>query len=102
MLGRGEVIELGSEITNQKIGDRVIVPFTIGCGQCWFCQKGLFSCCDRTNPNAEMAAKAMGEAHARIIWRTDPPPVARSLRGAGMPACDPAVWTTTRSRPRPS
>ena len=48
----GEVIELGSEVTNLKIGDRVVVPFTISCGQCWFCQKGLFSCCDRTNPNA--------------------------------------------------
>ena len=43
----GEVIELGSEVTNLKIGDRVVVPFTISCGQCWFCQKGLFSCCDQ-------------------------------------------------------
>jgi threonine dehydrogenase-like Zn-dependent dehydrogenase len=60
----GEVIELGSEVTNLKIGDRVVVPFTISCGQCWFCQKGLFSCCDRTNPNAEMAAKAMGQSPA--------------------------------------
>jgi threonine dehydrogenase-like Zn-dependent dehydrogenase len=42
----GEVIELGSEVTNLKIGDRVVVPFTISCGQCWFCQKGLFSCCE--------------------------------------------------------
>jgi threonine dehydrogenase-like Zn-dependent dehydrogenase len=47
----GEVIELGSEVKNLAIGDRVVVPFTISCGQCWFCQKGLFSCCDRTNPN---------------------------------------------------
>ena len=60
----GEVIELGSEVTNLKIGDRVVVPFTISCGQCWFCQKGLFSCCDRTNPNAKMAAKAMGQSPA--------------------------------------
>ena len=42
----GEVIELGSEVTNLKIGDRVVVPFTISCGQCWFCEKGLFSCCE--------------------------------------------------------
>ena len=46
----GEVIELGSEVKNLRIGDRVVVPFTISCGQCWFCQKGLFSCCDRTTP----------------------------------------------------
>ena len=63
----GEVIELGSEVTNLKIGDRVVVPFTISCGQCWFCQKGLFSCCDRTNPNAEMAAKAMGQSPAGLF-----------------------------------
>ena len=37
----GEVIELGSEVTNLAIGDRVVVPFTISCGQCWFCQQGL-------------------------------------------------------------
>ena len=63
----GEVIELGSEVTNLKIGDRVVVPFTISCGQCWFCQKGLFSCCDRTNPNAELAAKAMGQSPAGLF-----------------------------------
>ena len=63
----GDVIELGSEVTNLKVGDRVVVPFTISCGQCWFCQKGLFSCCDRTNPNAEMAAKAMGQSPAGLF-----------------------------------
>jgi threonine dehydrogenase-like Zn-dependent dehydrogenase len=63
----GEVIELGSEVTNLKIGDRVVVPFTISCGQCWFCQKGLFSCCDRTNPNHEIAAKAMGQSPAGLF-----------------------------------
>ena len=63
----GEVIEVGSEVTNLKIGDRVVVPFTISCGQCWFCEKGLFSCCDRTNPNAELAAKAMGQSPAGLF-----------------------------------
>ena len=63
----GEVIELGSEVKNLKIGDRVVVPFTISCGECWFCKKGLFSCCDRTNPNAEMAAKAMGQSPAGLF-----------------------------------
>ncbi len=47
----GEVIELRSEVNNLEIGDRVVVPFTISCGQCWFCHHGLFSCCDQTNPN---------------------------------------------------
>ncbi len=63
----GEVIELGSEVTNLKIGDRVVVPFTISCGDCWFCKQGLYSCCDRTNPNAEVARKAMGHSPAGLF-----------------------------------
>ena len=63
----GEVVELGTEVTNLKVGDRVVVPFTISCGQCWFCQKGLFSCCDRTNPNAKIAAKSMGQSPAGLF-----------------------------------
>lgn len=63
----GEVVALGSEVTNLKIGDRVVVPFTISCGECWFCKKGLFAACDQTNPNAEMAAKAMGHSPAGLF-----------------------------------
>jgi threonine dehydrogenase-like Zn-dependent dehydrogenase len=63
----GEVIELGSGVTNLAIGDRVVVPFTISCGECWFCRQGLYSCCDRTNPNAEMARKALGQSPAGLF-----------------------------------
>ena len=63
----GEVIELGAEVKNLAVGDRVVVPFTISCGQCWFCQQGLYSCCDRTNPNAETARKAMGQSPAGLF-----------------------------------
>jgi threonine dehydrogenase-like Zn-dependent dehydrogenase len=63
----GEVIERGSEVTNLAVGDRVVVPFTISCGDCWFCRQGLYSCCDRTNPNAEMARKAMGQSPAGLF-----------------------------------
>ena len=73
----GEVIELGSEVKNLSIGDRVVVPFTISCGQCWFCQKGLFSCCDRTNPNAEIAitrAAPIRRADRIANWPTGPHP----------------------------
>jgi len=63
----GEVVALGSEVTNLKIGDRVVVPFTISCGDCWFCKKGLFAACDRTNPNADMAAKAIGHSPAGLF-----------------------------------
>ncbi|RKH46011.1 glutathione-dependent formaldehyde dehydrogenase [Corallococcus sp. AB049A] len=56
----GEVIETGSGVTRLKKGDRVIVPFNIACGECVFCKKTLFSLCDRSNRNAEAAAKMMG------------------------------------------
>ena len=46
----GEVVEVGRGVSTLKVGDRVVVPFTICCGECFFCQKGLFACCDRTNP----------------------------------------------------
>jgi threonine dehydrogenase-like Zn-dependent dehydrogenase len=48
----GEVVETGPEVKNLKAGDRVVVPFTISCGQCFFCQRGLWSLCDNTNPSA--------------------------------------------------
>jgi threonine dehydrogenase-like Zn-dependent dehydrogenase len=48
----GEVVEVGNEVKKLKKGDRVVVPFTISCGSCFFCQKQLWSLCDNTNPNA--------------------------------------------------
>ena len=63
----GEVVELGSEVTNLRKGDRVVIPFTIACGQCFFCKKGYFSGCERSNPNAEMAAKLWGHSPAGLF-----------------------------------
>ncbi|HEY3840889.1 MAG TPA: zinc-dependent alcohol dehydrogenase [Bryobacteraceae bacterium] len=56
----GEVLEIGTEVTNLKKGDRVVTPFTIACGRCWFCQQGLTSLCDNSNPNAQVAEKLYG------------------------------------------
>ena len=56
----GEVVELGSAVTNLQVGDRVVVPFTIACGGCFFCKKGLWSSCDNSNPNAAMAETLYG------------------------------------------
>ncbi len=63
----GEVVEVGKEITNLKRGDRVVVPFTIACGSCFFCQKDLFSLCDNSNPNAEIARKQMGHSPSGLF-----------------------------------
>src|SRR5215216_3091878 len=63
----GIVEEVGSAVTKLKKGDRVVVPFTISCGQCWFCQRGLFSLCDTSNPNKALAAKVMGHSPAGLF-----------------------------------
>jgi len=56
----GIVEEVGREVKNLKPGDRVVVPFTIACGNCFYCKRGLWSACDNSNPNAWMAEKMMG------------------------------------------
>ena len=47
----GVVVDAGSEVTNLQRGDRVVVPFVIACGHCFFCEKQLFSACETTNPD---------------------------------------------------
>jgi len=56
----GEVVEVGKENTRLKAGDRVVVPFTIACGRCFFCERQLWSLCDNSNPNAWMAEELYG------------------------------------------
>jgi threonine dehydrogenase-like Zn-dependent dehydrogenase len=63
----GEVVEVGSESKRLKVGDRVVVPFTISCGECFFCKRGFFSGCERTNPNAKMAEKLWGHSPAGLF-----------------------------------
>lgn len=62
----GEIVETGKEVKNLKKGDRVVVPFTIACGHCFFCEHQLFSACDNSNPNAWMAEKAYGFSPAAL------------------------------------
>ena len=62
----GEVVELGAAVTNLNIGDRVVVPFPIACGACYNCERGLFSVCENSNPNAAIAEKLMGHSPAGI------------------------------------
>ena len=56
----GEVVEVGSKVENLKAGDRVVVPFTIACGNCFYCKSQLWSLCDNSNPNAWIAEKMYG------------------------------------------
>jgi len=63
----GEVVELGSNVTNLKIGDRVVVPFPIACGNCYFCEEQQHSLCENSNPNAAMAEKMWGHSPAGIF-----------------------------------
>src|ERR1700739_5108176 len=56
----GIVEETGNEVSNLRRGDRVVVPFTIACGNCEFCKKKLWSACDNTNPNAHLMEAAYG------------------------------------------
>jgi threonine dehydrogenase-like Zn-dependent dehydrogenase len=63
----GEVVDIGPEVKKIKPGDRVIVPFTIACGQCYFCKNELWSACDNTNPNAWMMEKLYGYAGSALF-----------------------------------
>ncbi len=63
----GEVVELGNDVQNLAVGDRVVVPFPIACGACLSCQAQLYSLCENTNPNAWMAEKLWGHATGGIF-----------------------------------
>jgi threonine dehydrogenase-like Zn-dependent dehydrogenase len=63
----GEVMEVGRGVKQLKVGDRVVVPFPIACGNCWHCRRGMFSTCENSNPNAWMAEKLWGHSPSGIF-----------------------------------
>jgi threonine dehydrogenase-like Zn-dependent dehydrogenase len=63
----GEVVEIGKDNKKLKVGDRVVVPFTISCGECFFCKNGFYSGCERSNPNAKEAEKMWGHSPAGLF-----------------------------------
>ena len=63
----GEVVEVANEVKNLAVGDRVVVPFPIACGQCFFCRQGLWALCDNSNPNASLAEAMYGHSPAGIF-----------------------------------
>jgi len=66
----GEVVEVGKDVKNLKAGDRVVVPFPISCGNCFFCKKEMFSLCENSNPNAPLAEKMFGHSPCGIFGYT--------------------------------
>ena len=63
----GEVVEVGGDVENLEVGDRVVVPFPIACGACNACERQLFSLCENSNPNAALAEKLMGHSGSGIF-----------------------------------
>jgi threonine dehydrogenase-like Zn-dependent dehydrogenase len=63
----GEVVEVGAENSKLRVGDRVVVPFTISCGDCFFCARGHYSACERTNPDAKKARELWGNTPAGLF-----------------------------------
>ena len=63
----GEVVEVGRGVSNLKVGDRVVVPFPIACGNCNACEAGATSLCENSNPNAFIAEKMLGHAPCGIF-----------------------------------
>jgi threonine dehydrogenase-like Zn-dependent dehydrogenase len=62
----GEVMEVGPGVNNLAVGDRVVVPFPISCGNCFFCGRELYSLCENSNPNAHLAEKMWGHSPAGL------------------------------------
>jgi threonine dehydrogenase-like Zn-dependent dehydrogenase len=63
----GEVVAIGSAVTSLHFGDRVVIPFAIACGQCFYCRRQLWSLCDNTNPNAAMLEKLYQDSTAGLF-----------------------------------
>ncbi len=63
----GVVVEVGREVRKLSVGDRVVVPFVLACGSCFFCERTEFSLCDTSNRNAEVARLAMGQSPAGLL-----------------------------------
>jgi threonine dehydrogenase-like Zn-dependent dehydrogenase len=63
----GEVVEVGPAVGRLRPGERVVVPFTIACGRCFYCTKQLWSLCDNSNPNAVLAETAYGASPSGLF-----------------------------------
>ena len=63
----GEIVEVGPDVRRHRVGDRVVVCSVIACGRCWYCEQGLYSCCDNGNTNPAITETLWGYAPAGIF-----------------------------------
>lgn len=68
----GEIVDTGAEVAGRQVGERVVVPSFIACDRCWYCEHELYSCCDTTNPNAELQQPLLGYPSGGIYGYTHP------------------------------
>jgi threonine dehydrogenase-like Zn-dependent dehydrogenase len=93
----GEVVEVGKDNKKLKVGDRVVVPFTISCGECFFCKNGFFSGCERSNPNAKEAEKMWG-IRLPVCSATRTCLAASQAARRNTCGCPMQMWAPTRCR----
>ena len=63
----GEVVEVGKDNKTLKVGDRVVVPFTISCGECFFCKRGYYSGCERSQSEQGKGRQTLGPFPSWIV-----------------------------------
>jgi len=88
----GEVVETGKEVHNLHKGDRVVVPFPISCGRCYYCRHDLWSLCDNSNPNAWLAEKLYGYSGAGLYGYSH---LYGGYAAGRTPASTPWAWRRT-------
>jgi threonine dehydrogenase-like Zn-dependent dehydrogenase len=91
----GVVEEVGSSVRNLKKGDRVLVPFNIFCGTCFFCQKELYSNCHNVNPEATAVGGIYGYSHTTGGYDGGQAEYVRVPMADVGPTVIPPTWTTT-------
>ena len=78
----GVVEEVGPQADGVAKGDRLMVPFNISCGGCYYCERGLTACCENTNPSSDVGVRRLRLlAHDRRIRRRAGGVRARPVRG---------------------
>jgi threonine dehydrogenase-like Zn-dependent dehydrogenase len=77
----GVVEETGPMVRDFNVGDRVVIPSTIGCGSCVYCRAGYYAQCDNANPNGRDAGTAFYGGPARSVSSPRCPPGCRARAG---------------------